>query len=87
VFLGLGDLDRAADHYAEALDIRQRIGHQQGEASVLAAIAEVRLRRGQPAAARQSLRAALAIFDQLGHPRATETRARLEQVRTEGKKG
>jgi tetratricopeptide (TPR) repeat protein len=72
--------EQAIEHLQQSLTIRQSIEDRHGEAITLSNLAEVLNDTGKRDAARESWRQALAIFENLGDPRATDVRARLETL-------
>jgi tetratricopeptide (TPR) repeat protein len=78
VHQSLGRWDEAIDCYQRSFSLRRETGDRWGEADTLNRISEVLSSTGQPDAARKYLRQALAILDDLGAPKATEIRDRLQ---------
>lgn len=62
----LGDLQQAEDNYAQASELRQRIGDRRGYASTLRNLAQIRLSRGQYDQADKTLTLAMGLFESLG---------------------
>lgn len=62
----------------EAVAVAREIGNRQGEGIALYTLGKVPHDTGEKLAARGSWRRALAIFEELGAPRATKVRARLQ---------
>jgi DNA-binding SARP family transcriptional activator/tetratricopeptide (TPR) repeat protein len=76
----LGDHAAAVDCYERSLAIFRDFGDRHEEANTLVNLGETQLAAGQPEAARRTWRLALDILDELGHPNASEVRARLKQI-------
>ncbi|HWN41730.1 MAG TPA: tetratricopeptide repeat protein, partial [Thermoanaerobaculia bacterium] len=62
----LGEMDRAAESYAQAAAIRKRIGDERGYATTLRNLASLDSVRGEHAVAERKLGEALAILERLG---------------------
>ncbi|MDU0293820.1 tetratricopeptide repeat protein [Saccharothrix longispora] len=75
----LGRCAEALAHFDLALDARREIGDRWGEAETLIARGDALLAR-DPAAARSSWEAAVAILDELGDARVGEVRDRIDAV-------
>ena len=60
------DLPRAGQHFAESLAIRRALGDRSGEAKVLRDRARLELASSEPAIAAATIRACLALHEQLG---------------------
>ena len=73
----LGNLTRAAEHFAIALMLCRDHGHRYQEAEILTHIADTHHVAGQIAQAREAWQQALAIYDDIQHPDATEVRTKL----------
>lgn len=69
--------DEAIAHFTRALAIRREIGDRHGEARTLCRLSKALQATGGPAAARESLLQALAIFEDLQDPRAVDVHAAL----------
>jgi tetratricopeptide (TPR) repeat protein/transcriptional regulator with XRE-family HTH domain len=67
----------AATSYVRAIDLYRRTEDRYEQARSLHTLGDVHQDAGDPVAARTAWQEALAIFDQLRHPQATEVRARL----------
>jgi len=76
----LGQHDEAVASYQRALDIRRELGDRASQANVLTHLGDAHLAAGHPAAARDALREALALLDQLGLSTADGVRGRLASL-------
>lgn len=63
----------------------RRLGSRADEAGILAALCDIQLGVGEPAAARASFQQALAIFGELSLPQAEEIRKRLATLTHPGR--
>jgi DNA-binding SARP family transcriptional activator len=77
VHLRLAHYGEAVTCYHRALDKFRRLGDRYYEANTLSRLGDVHLAAGDPDAARDSWRQALAILDDLNNPDADELRAKL----------
>jgi tetratricopeptide (TPR) repeat protein len=76
-----GKYDEARNHYQQSLEIKKRLGDKKGMASTLALLALLDEAEGDISAALEQMKAAEAIFRDLGSPeaqKAQEDRERLE---------
>ena len=62
----LGELERAAENYQQAADIRRRIGDERGYATTLRNLANLHVIRGDYETAERQLAEALALLERLG---------------------
>ncbi|MFI6302925.1 BTAD domain-containing putative transcriptional regulator [Amycolatopsis thailandensis] len=76
----LGRLDDAIGYLEPALAVNRAACNRWGEAWALTSLGKVLRDRGHPAEARAHWHDALAIFDELGDPRAEEVHSYLEQT-------
>ncbi|MFJ6570684.1 AfsR/SARP family transcriptional regulator [Streptomyces sp. NPDC091292] len=70
--------DKAVEYYDLALKTHRDIGNRWGEGDTLSNLGDVRLEAGDPEAAHDSWRQALAIFAEFDHPDAEKVRAKLD---------
>jgi len=73
----LGNVPTAATHYHRALGVFREFGERPYEADILTRLGDAYGAAGELSRARESLRQALAIFDDLGHPDTGKVRAKL----------
>ncbi|GIH08541.1 SARP family transcriptional regulator [Rhizocola hellebori] len=76
-YLGLGDLHLAGHGYHRALRLFRSLGDRFNEASTLIRLGDIGQAQGDPAAARDSWKAAWKILDALDHPDADLVRRKL----------
>ena len=76
----LGNHARAIECCAEAMEISQRLGDLPGTAECLLHLGESQHAAGDPAAARASYTACLALLEEAGHPDADLARQRLREL-------
>jgi tetratricopeptide (TPR) repeat protein len=76
----LGDHARAIACYQAAVGLFRESGYRFGEALVLTSLGDSYLAVGDRDAARDAWQQAVVIFDQLNHPDAEDTRARLTKL-------
>jgi tetratricopeptide (TPR) repeat protein len=76
-YLRTGRLDEADQALRTALAATDRVGALHEQASAHVTFARLAARRGEPAAERDHLHQALAIFTELGAPQAAEIMRRL----------
>lgn len=74
----LGDQERALDHIDRSLRARRLAGSRWGEADGLARRGRILVALGRPERARESWEAALALYEEVDDPRATDIRALLQ---------
>jgi tetratricopeptide (TPR) repeat protein len=65
-YRGLGQMERAAESYAQAAAIRRKIGDERGYATTLRNLADIHIMRGEYAPAQAQLTEALALLQRLG---------------------
>jgi len=80
----LGDHARAIACYQAAVGLFRESGYLFGEALVLTSLGDAYLAVDDRDAAREAWQQSFDIFDQLGHPDAEETRARLTKLNERG---
>ncbi len=80
----LGDHERALSYFRRSLVIFRELGDRFHEAIVLNHLGDAYDTVGEAAAAIAAWREALALLDQLGHPDATQTQARLQKLMRPG---
>jgi DNA-binding SARP family transcriptional activator/tetratricopeptide (TPR) repeat protein len=78
VRLGLGQYQNAAEMAQQALPLSRAAGDRALEGAALHLLCQALAARGLPEEARQQALAALAIYEDLGDPRAAEVRADLQ---------
>jgi tetratricopeptide (TPR) repeat protein len=76
----IGEFTRAADHFEFALALCHDRGDRSGEAAILTHIGNARHAASELPKARRAWQRALAIYDDLQHPRADEVRAKLASI-------
>jgi DNA-binding SARP family transcriptional activator/tetratricopeptide (TPR) repeat protein len=74
---GLGQYAEAVTCYQRAVDPYRDLGDLGSQAQALTRIGDTHHAAGSPGAARDAWQQALAIFDELGHPSASQVRAKL----------
>ena len=79
-YLHLGRQEEAIAHYQQALQLVREFGIRQSEADILVGLGDAHLAGGHPADAHDAWRRALAIFFQLGHPKASQVRSKLDEL-------
>ncbi|MFJ5301722.1 AfsR/SARP family transcriptional regulator [Streptomyces sp. NPDC088350] len=72
--------DDAVEYYHQALKAHRDIGNRWGEGHTLGNLGDTRLAAGEPEAARDSWRQALAIFEEFDHRDAGKVRYRLDRL-------
>ncbi|WP_425518075.1 tetratricopeptide repeat protein [Polymorphospora rubra] len=80
----LGDRDRAADCYEQAIQLFRDSVDRYHEAETLIRLGDTRDGMGDRAAASAAWRQAVRIYEDVGDPAAEETRRRLERYESEG---
>jgi tetratricopeptide (TPR) repeat protein/transcriptional regulator with XRE-family HTH domain len=79
--LKLGQLDIVLLEAKEAVGLCRKTGNRRGEAGGLAALGRAYRDRGQPMQARRCWQDAVRIYTEVGHPRAAELTADLNELR------
>lgn len=74
---GLGQHDRAVACYEQSAAIYRDLGDRFNEADTLVSLGDAERRAGRAVAGRARWAAAVAIFDEIGHPDGEQVRARL----------
>ncbi|MCP2165140.1 tetratricopeptide repeat protein [Goodfellowiella coeruleoviolacea] len=82
LYRGAGNLEQALEHFTRSLVCRRRATDRPGEADSLERRGNVLAERGHPLAAARSWDEAVAIYEELGDPRAAELRERVARLRT-----
>jgi DNA-binding SARP family transcriptional activator/tetratricopeptide (TPR) repeat protein len=84
IYRGLRDYQRAIACYVRSLELTRDLADLFNEADTLCSLGDVYHEAGDVAAARQSWRYALLIFDEIGHPDAEQVRDKLRSFHGSG---
>ncbi|MDA3644612.1 tetratricopeptide repeat protein [Saccharopolyspora indica] len=80
VYLDTGNASKAAEIHRQAVGLRRRLGHRQGEAASLRGLGIALRQLGDAGAARKAWQQAQVLFADLGLPEADEVRADLDSL-------